>query len=220
MEINARVVQELRAKTGAGMMDCKKALSESNGDLDKAVEVLRKKGLAAASKKAGRIASEGLVDSYIHAGGKIGVLVEINAETDFVARNEDFRRFVHDVAMHVAAANPTYVSRDEVPAEVVAKEKEILAAQMGDEVKNKPANVLEKIVEGRLNKKFYQEACLLDQPFVKEPEKTVEQILNELIAKIGEKVSIRRFSRFQLGEGLAKRSQDFAEEVRKTAQGN
>ncbi len=220
MEINAKTVQELRTKTGAGMMDCKKALAESQGDMEKAVEYLRKKGLAAASKKAGRVASEGLVGSYIHAGGKIGVLVEVNAETDFVARNDEFRRFVHDVAMHVAASSPTYVSRDEVPAAVIAKEKEILSAQVAEESKNKPANVIEKIVEGRLNKKFFQEACLLEQPFVKEPDKTVEQMLNELVAKIGEKISIRRFVRFQLGEGLEKRSEDFAAEVRKATASN
>ncbi len=194
-------------------MDCKKALAEGDGDVDKAIEYLRKKGLSAAAKKAGRIASEGIVDSYIHSGGKIGVLVEVNSETDFVARNADFKQFVHDVAMHIAATGPTYVSRDEVPADVVAKEKEILSAQIAEE--GKPEHVVEKIVEGRLNKKFFQEICLLEQPFVKEAEKTIEQVLNELVAKIGEKISIRRFARFQLGEGLEKRSEDFAAEVAK-----
>ncbi|OGQ84599.1 MAG: translation elongation factor Ts [Deltaproteobacteria bacterium RIFOXYA12_FULL_58_15] len=213
MQVSARQVQELRSKTGAGIMDCKKALAEGDGDVDKAIEYLRKKGLSAAAKKAGRIASEGIVDSYIHSGGKIGVLVEVNSETDFVARNADFKQFVHDVAMHIAATGPTYVSRDEVPADVVAKEKEILSAQIAEE--GKPEHVVEKIVEGRLNKKFFQEICLLEQPFVKEAEKTIEQVLNELVAKIGEKISIRRFARFQLGEGLEKRSEDFAAEVAK-----
>jgi elongation factor Ts len=220
MQVDARQVQELRAKTGAGIMDCKRALSEGNGDLEKAIEWLRKKGLSAAARKSARIASEGLVEAYIHPGGRIGVLLEVNAETDFVARNEEFKLFVHDIAMHVAAANPTYVTRADVPADVLAKEKEILAAQVVEEAKNKPANVIEKIVEGRLNKKFYQETCLLDQPFVKEPEKSVEIVLNELVAKIGEKIAIRRFARFQLGEGMEKRSQDFAAEVAKATQGN
>ena len=216
MEVNARQVQELRSKTGAGIMDCKKALAEEQGDFEKAIEYLRKKGLSAASKKAGRVASEGLVGSYIHAGGKIGVMVEINCETDFVGRNEDFQRFVKDVAMHIAAANPQFVSRDEVPAATVSKEREILAAQAAE--KGKPANVVEKMVEGGVNK-FYKETCLLEQPFVKEPEKTVEQILNELVAKIGEKIVVRRFARFQLGEGLEKKSEDFAAEVAKAAAG-
>jgi elongation factor Ts len=215
MEISAKLVAELRAKTGAGMMECKKAMSECAGDMDKAIDFLRKKGLAAASKKAGRIATEGSVSSYIHAGGKIGVLLEVNTETDFVARNEEFQRFVKDIAMHIAAANPAYVSRDEVPAEIVAKEKEILLAQMGEEIKGKPENMLEKIIEGRLNKKFFMETCLLEQPFVKEPEKSVEQILNELVAKIGEKIVVRRFVRYALGEGLQKKSEDFASEVAK-----
>ena len=219
MEVNARQVQELRAKTGAGIMDCKKALAEEKGDLEKAIEYLRKKGLSAAAKKAGRIASEGTVGSYIHAGGKIGVLVEINCETDFVGRNEDFQRFVKDVAMHIAAASPRYVTREEVPPAVVEKEKEILTAQIAEEGKGKPANVVEKIVEGRLGK-FFKEVCLLEQPFVREPEKSVEQILNELVAKIGEKIVVRRFVRFQLGEGLEKRSEDFAAEVAKAASGS
>ena len=217
MAVSAKQVQELRAKTGAGIMDCKKALNEAGGNLDGALEALRKSGLAASAKKAGRIASEGLVGSYIHGGGKIGVLVEINCETDFVGRNEDFQGFVRDVAMHVAAANPQYLNRDEVPADIVAKEKEILAAQIADE--GKPANVVEKIVEGRINK-FFKEICLMDQPFIKEPKQSVAEIQNELVGKIGEKISIRRYVRFELGAGLEKRSEDFAAEVAKTAAGN
>ncbi len=217
MAISAKQVQELRAKTGAGIMDCKKALNEAGGNLDGALEALRKSGLAASAKKAGRIASEGLVGSYIHGGGKIGVLVEINCETDFVGRNEDFQGFVRDVAMHVAAANPQYLNREEVPADIVAKEKEILAAQIADE--GKPANVVEKIVEGRINK-FFKEICLMDQPFIKEPKQSVAEIQNELVGKIGEKISIRRYVRFELGAGLEKRSEDFAAEVAKTAAGN
>ena len=216
MEVNARQVQELRAKTGAGIMDCKRALAEESGNLEKAIEFLRKKGLSAASKKAGRTASEGAVGSYIHAGGKIGVMVEVNCETDFVGRNEDFQRFVRDVAMHIAAASPRWVHRDEVPADVVAKEKEILTAQVVEE--GKPAAMAEKIVEGRLGK-FYKEVCLLEQPYVRESDKSVEQVLNELVAKIGEKIEIRRFVRFQLGEGIEKRSEDFAAEVAKAAAG-
>jgi elongation factor Ts len=218
MEVNARQVQELRQRTGAGIMDCKKALGEEKGDFDKAVEYLRKKGLAASAKKAGRIASEGTVGSYIHAGGKIGVLVEVNCETDFVGKNVDFQTFVKDIAMHVAASSPRYVAREEVPAEVVAKEKEILAAQAAEQGK-KPPQVIEKIVEGRLNK-FFEECCLLEQPFVREPDKKVQDILNELVAKIGEKIVVRRFTRFQLGEGLQKRNEDFASEVAKAVQGN
>ncbi|MAM67237.1 MAG: translation elongation factor Ts [Rhodospirillaceae bacterium] len=217
MAVSAKQVQELRAKTGAGIMDCKKALNEAGGNLDGALEALRKSGLAASAKKAGRIASEGLVGSYIHGGGKIGVLVEINCETDFVGRNEDFQGFVRDVAMHVAAANPQYLNREEVPADIVAKEKEILAAQIADE--GKPANVVEKIVEGRINK-FFKEICLMDQPFIKEPKQSVAEIQNELVGKIGEKISIRRYVRFELGAGLEKRSEDFAAEVAKTAAGN
>ncbi len=217
MAVSAKQVQELRAKTGAGIMDCKKALNEAGGNIDGALEALRKSGLAASAKKAGRIASEGLVGSYIHGGGKIGVLVEINCETDFVGRNEDFQGFVRDVAMHVAAANPQYLNREEVPAEIVAKEKEILAAQIADE--GKPENVVEKIVEGRINK-FFKEICLMDQPFIKEPKQSVAEIQNELVGKIGEKISIRRYVRFELGAGLEKRSEDFAAEVAKTAAGN
>ncbi len=216
MEINARQVQELRVETGAGMMDCKKALSETKGDFEKAVEYLRKKGLSASANKAGRTAAEGTVHSYIHGGGKIGVLLEVNCETDFVARNPDFQQFAKDVAMHIAASAPRYVGREEVPADVVAKEKEILKAQVMEQ--GKPENIAEKIVTGRIDK-FFKEICLLEQPFVKDTDKSVEQLLNEMVAKIGEKIVVRRFMRYQLGEGLKKRSEDFAAEVAKAAGG-
>ena len=216
MEVNARQVQELRQKTGAGIMDCKKALAEEKGDFDKAVEYLRKKGLAASAKKAGRIATEGAVGSYIHAGGKIGVLVEVNCETDFVGKNVEFQNFIKDIAMHIAASSPRYVTREEVPADVLEKEKEILAAQAAEQGK-KPPEVMVKIVEGRINK-FFEEACLMEQPFVRDTNKKVMDVLNELVAKIGEKIVIRRFVRFQLGEGLQKRSEDFAAEVQKATQ--
>ena len=216
MSVTAAQVKELRVKTGAGMMDCKKALTETGGDFEKAVEQLRKAGLAATNKKAGRIATEGLVGSYIHGNGKIGVMVEINCETDFVARNEDFQQFVKDVAMHVAAMNPQFLDRDSVPADTVTKEKEILAAQIADE--GKPANIVEKIVEGRIGK-FFAENCLMEQVFVKDTgdKKTLEAIQTDLIAKIGEKISVRRFVRFELGEGMEKKNEDFAAEVAKTA---
>jgi elongation factor Ts len=206
MEISATQVRDLREKTGAGMMDCKKALTETSGDFEKAVEYLRKKGIASAAKKAGRATKEGAVTSYIHGEGKVGVLLEVNCETDFVARTEQFRAFVKDVAMHVAAANPAYVRPEEVPADVLAKEKEIAVAQM--QASGKPAAVLEKIAEGKV-KKFYEDTCLLQQAFVKDPGKTIEQLLKETIAALGENISIRRFSRFQLGEGL----KDAAEET-------
>ena len=216
MTVSAREVQQLRAQTGAGIMDCKRALAESSGNLDKAIEYLRKKGLSAASKKAERVASEGAVGSYIHAGGKIGVLVEVNCETDFVARNEDFRAFVKDIGMHIAAANPQYVRREEVPEAAVAREREILVAQVQEE--GKPEHVAQKVVEGRLGK-YFKEICLLEQPFVREPEHSVEEMLNGLVAKIGEKIAIRRFVRYQLGEGIEKKSADFAAEVAKAASG-
>jgi elongation factor Ts len=199
MEISAGLVKDLREKTGAGMMDCKKALAEASGDFEKAIEYLRKKGIASASKKAGRTAKEGVVSSYIHGEGRVGVLLEINCETDFVARTEQFRTLVKDVAMHIAAANPTYVRPADVPAEVVAKEKEIAIAQM--QASGKPAAVLEKIAEGKINK-FYEDSCLLNQVFVKDPNKTIDQLQKEAIAALGENISIRRFARFQLGEGL------------------
>ncbi len=199
MEISANQVRELREKTGAGMMDCKKALTETSGDFEKAIEYLRKKGIASAAKKAGRATKEGAVFSYIHGEGKVGVLLEINCETDFVARTEQFKALLKDVSMHIAAANPAYVRADEVPAEIVAKEKEIALAQMA--AQNKPQAVMEKIAEGKI-KKYYEDACLLNQPFVKDPGKTVEQLLKESIATLGENISIRRFSRFVLGEGM------------------
>ncbi len=214
MQITAKIVSELRKSTGAGMMDCKNALKEVDGDMEKAVEFLRKKGLSAASKKAGRIATEGLVESYIHSNGRIGVLLEVNAETDFVARNDDFKAFARDISMHIAASKPTYVGRDEVPADVVAKEKDFLASQAREE--GKPEKIIEKMIVGRLDK-FYKDICLLEQPFVKDTDKTVEQMLNELVAHIGEKIVIRRFARYELGEGLEKRNEDFAAEVAKTA---
>lgn len=197
--ITAGMVKELREKTGAGMMDCKKALEETGGDLEKAVEYLRLKGLAAAARKAGRVARDGIVDAYVHPGGRIGVLVEVNCETDFVARNEEFRSFVHDVAMQVAAANPSYVRREDVPAEVVAREKEILKGQALQE--GKPEHIAERIVQGRLEK-FFNQSCLLEQPFIKDPDITVMELMNRLMARIGEKIEVRRFVRYEMGEGL------------------
>ncbi|OFZ56666.1 MAG: elongation factor Ts [Bdellovibrionales bacterium RIFOXYC1_FULL_54_43] len=197
MEISASQVKELREKTGAGMMDCKKALAESSGDFEKAIDYLRKKGIAAAAKKAGRATKEGAVFSYIHGEGKVGVMVEVNCETDFVARTEQFRQFVKDVSMHIAAANPQWVRQEDVPAEVVQKEKEIAIAQMQNS--GKPAAVLEKIAEGKL-KKFYEDTCLLNQAFVKDPNKSIDQLLKETIATLGENIAIRRFARFVLGE--------------------
>lgn len=208
--ISASRVKELREMTGAGMMDCKRALQETNGDIEKAVELLREKGLSAAAKKAGRIAAEGIVESYIHMGGKIGVLVEVNCETDFVAKTAEFKSFVRDIAMHIAASNPQYLSKEEVPEDVIAKEKEILRVQAINE--GKPEKIADKIVEGRI-KKYYTEVCLLEQPFVKDTDKKVQDIVNEQIATIGEKISIRRFVRYQMGEGLEKRKDNFAEEV-------
>jgi elongation factor Ts len=210
--ISAEMVKQLRERTGAGMMDCKKALTETNGDIDKSIEFLREKGLASAAKKAGRIAAEGLVEAYIHGDGRIGVLVEVNIETDFAAKNEDFKSFVKDVAMQIAATKPEYVRREEVPAEVVEKEKEILTAQALNE--GKPANVVEKMIAGRIEK-FYKEICLMEQPYIKDSDKTVQQLLTEKIATIGENINIRRFVRFERGEGLAKKEENFAEEVMK-----
>ena len=213
-EISAKMVQELREKTGAGMMDCKKALAEAGGDFGKAEEVLRKKGLAAAAKKSARAATEGAVASYIHMGGKIGVLVEVNCETDFVARTDGFQALVKDLAMHVAAAAPQWVRREEVPAEVVAKEVEIAKAQMKDQ--KKPEAILEKIAKGKLEK-FYETNCLLEQAFVKDDKKKIQDVLTEAVAKIGENIQVRRFARFVLGEGLEKKQENLAEEVAKTA---
>jgi translation elongation factor Ts len=210
MAVNASAVKELRERTGAGMLDCKKALEEAGGDIDKAIAVLREKGLAAAANKAGRIATEGVVESYIHAGGRIGVIVEVNCETDFVAKTDQFREFARDIAMQIAAANPKFVRRDEVPAEELEKEKEILKAQALNE--GKPAHIVEKMVEGRMSK-YYEEYCLMEQSFIKDPDKTIDQLLNEKISKIGENISIRRFVRYELGEGLEKKTDNFVEEV-------
>ncbi len=209
-EISASMVKELRERTGAGMMDCKKALGEVNGDMEKAIEFLREKGLAAAAKKAGRIAAEGIVESYIHGGGRIGVLVEINCETDFVAKNEDFRGLARDIAMQIAAAKPEYVRREEVPSEAIEKEREILRAQAINE--GKPEKIVDKMVEGRIEK-YFKEVCLLEQPFIKDSDKNVQHVINEVISKIGEKIDVRRFSRYEMGEGLQKRQDDFAAEV-------
>ena len=213
-DITANAVKSLREKTGAGMMECKKALVEAEGNEEQAIEVLRKHGLASARKKEGRIAAEGAVGSYIHMGGKVGVLVEVNCETDFVARGEEFQQLVKDIAMHIAAAEPRYVSKEEVPAEAINKEREIAGAAARNEPKNanKPDQVIDKIVEGRINK-FYEEAVLLDQPFVKDPAKTVGELVTEKVAKTGERITIRRFSRYKMGEGLQKRGEDFGGEV-------
>ena len=210
--MDAKLVKELRAKSGAGMMDCKKALVETDGNIEEAMVLLREKGLAATNKKSGRIAAEGIVESYIHMGGKIGVLVEVNCETDFVAKNEGFKSFVKDVAMHIAASNPLYVTKEEVPAEEIEKEKEILRVQALNE--GKPEKIIEKMVEGRISK-FYKEICLLEQPFVKNQDMTIEDLVKEQIMTIGENVKIRRFARFQMGEGLEKKEENFAEEVAK-----
>ncbi|MGB9178803.1 MAG: translation elongation factor Ts [Pyrinomonadaceae bacterium] len=220
-EITAGAVKSLREKTGAGMMECKNALTEAGGNEDQAIEILRKRGLASAKKKEGRIAAEGAVGSYIHMGGKVGVLVEINCETDFVARTEEFQQLIKDIAMHVAAAEPRYVSREEVPADALDKEREIARAQAKNDPKlaDKPDQVIDKIVEGRLNK-FYEEAVLLDQPFVKDPAKTVGELIQEKTAKTGERVSVRRFTRYKMGEGIAKRGDDFGGEVAALAGGN
>lgn len=209
-QITASMVKELRESTGCGMMDCKKALQETGGDMEKAKEYLREKGLAAAAKKAGRITAEGLVDSYIHGNGRIGVLVEVNCETDFVAKTDEFKQFVRDIAMQVAASKPEYVSREEVPDEVIEKEKRILTAQAKNE--GKPEKIIEKMVQGRLEK-YFKEICLLEQPFIKNPDISVKQLLTEKIAKIGENITIRRFVRFELGEGIEKKKDNFAEEV-------
>jgi elongation factor Ts len=215
-EINAANIKALREKTGAGMMECKKALTEAAGNEDRAIEILRERGLASAKKKEGRVAAEGVVGSYIHMGGKVGVLVEVNCETDFVARGDEFQQLVKDIAMHIAAAEPRYVSRDEVNADVLDKERDIARAQAKNDPKNanKPDQVIDKIVEGRLNK-FYEEFVLLDQPFIKDPAQTVGELVTEKIAKSGEKVTVRRFARYKMGEGLSKREDDFQDEVAK-----
>ena len=213
-DITATAVKQLREKTGAGMMECKNALVEAGGVEEKAIDILRERGLASAKKREGRIAAEGIVGSYIHMGGKVGVLVELNCETDFVARGEEFQQLVKDIAMHVAAAEPKYVSREEVPAAVLEKEREIARSQAMNEPKNanKPEQVIEKIVDGRMNK-FYEETVLVDQPFVKAPEKTVGELVTEKVAKTGERIAIRRFTRYKMGEGLERRVDDFGSEV-------
>lgn len=217
-EISAAAVKALREKTGAGMMECKKALIEASGNEERANEILRERGLASAKKKEGRVAAEGVVGSYIHMGGKVGVLVEVNCETDFVARGDEFQQLVKDIAMHIAAAEPRYVTRDEVTTDVLDKEREIARAQAKNDPKNtnKPDQVIDKIVEGRLNK-FYEEFVLLDQPFIKEPSQTVGELVTEKVAKTGEKITIRRFARYKMGEGLSKRGDDFQDEVAKLA---
>ncbi|NLI93274.1 MAG: translation elongation factor Ts [Peptococcaceae bacterium] len=211
-DISAALVKELRERTGAGMMDCKKALTECNGDMDKAIDYLREKGLAAAAKKEGRIAAEGLVESYIHGGGRIGVLVEVNCETDFVARGDEFKQFTRDIAMQIAAAKPLYVTKEDVPADVLEHEKQILRAQALNE--GKPEKIVDKMVEGRVEK-FYKEVCLLEQPFIKDPDIVIKDLVMQKIAKIGEKIAIRRFARYELGEGIEKRQDNFADEVMK-----
>ncbi|WP_308639274.1 translation elongation factor Ts [Paenibacillus silvisoli] len=210
MAVSASAVKELRERTGAGMLDCKKALDETNGDIAKAIDLLREKGLSAAANKAGRVATEGTVESYIHAGGRIGVLVEINCETDFVGKTEQFREFARDIAMQIAAANPKFVSRDEVSQDELDKEREILKAQALNE--GKPEKIVEKMVEGRISK-YYEEYCLLEQAFIKDPDKTIHTLLKEKISTIGENISIRRFARFELGEGLEKKEDNFVQEV-------
>ncbi len=195
VQITAKQVGELREQTGAGLMDCKKALVEANGDLEQAVTILRKKGIASASKKAGRATSEGLIESYIHLGGKVGVLVEVNCETDFVAKTDDFKAFVKDICLHVAAASPVCVSREDVPESLIEKEREIAAAQ----AEGKPPAAVQKIIEGKLNK-YYSTACLLEQPFVKNPDQTVQEVLTEQISKLGENMQVNRFVRYQIGE--------------------
>ncbi|MBK7078669.1 MAG: translation elongation factor Ts [Myxococcales bacterium] len=213
-EVTATMIKDLRERTGAGMADCKKALVECDGDMEKSIDFLRAKGLAKAAKKAGREATEGAVVSYIHGGGRIGVLVEINCETDFVARNEDFVGFTKDVAMQIAAMGPQFVRREEVAEDVIARERAVLVAKAVES--GKPEAIAQKMVEGQLSK-WLKDICLLDQPFVKNPDKTIEQLQQELIAKIGENIKVRRFARFELGEGLEKKKDDFATEVAKAA---
>ncbi len=215
MEITAGMVKELRETTSAGMMDCKKALQETNGNMEEAVKLLREKGLAKAAKKAGRVASEGAVISYIHGGGRIGVLVEINTETDFVGKLDEFKEFGRDIAMQIAASSPLFVRKEEVTADVIEAEKEIIRAQALNE--GKPVAIIEKMVEGRISK-YYKEVCLMDQAFIKNPDITIEQLLQEKIARIGENISIRRFSRYEVGEGIEKEETNFAEEVAKQLQ--
>ncbi len=212
MAITTDMIKTLREKTGSGMMDCKKALTETNGDMEKAVAWLREKGIASADKKASRVAAEGIVDAYIHAEGRIGVLIEVNIETDFAAKNEEFRRMVRDLGMQVAAMNPRWVSKEEVPAEELEKEKTIIRNKALNE--GKPEKILDRIVEGSLNK-FFEENCLLEMAYVKDDSKKISQLVKEMIAKIGENITVRRFVRFELGEGIQKKEENFADEVMK-----
>jgi elongation factor Ts len=210
VEITAGLVKDLRERTGVGMMDCKNALVACSGDIEKAIDELRTKGFAKAAKKAGRVASEGIVLSYIHGKGRIGVLVEVNCETDFVGKTDEFRQLAYDIAMQIAASNPDYLNREDVPATDLDHEREVLKAQALEE--GKPEKVIEKMVEGRIDK-FYKEHCLLEQPFIKDPDKTVQQLIHESVAKMGENISVRRFSRYEVGEGIEKVQGDFAAEV-------
>lgn len=213
--ITAEMVKNLRERTGVGMMDCKKALVETQGDMDKAIAFLREKGLAAAAKKSGRVAAEGIVEAYIHGEGRIGVLLEVNIETDFAAKNDEFRQFAKDVAMQIAAAKPQFIKREDVPQEAIEKEKEILRLQALNE--GKPEKIIDKMVEGRIEK-FYKEVCLLEQSYIKNPDVSIMQLMTEKIATIGENISIRRFARFERGEGIEKKEDNFAEEVMKQIQ--
>jgi elongation factor Ts len=212
MNISPAMVKELREKTGSGMMDCKNALVQSEGDMEKALDFLREKGLAAAAKRAGRIASEGMVDSYIHGGGRIGVLVEINTETDFAAKNEEFKIFVKDVAMQIAANKPEFVKREEISQDIIDREKKIIRAQAIEE--GKPEKIIDKMIDGRIEK-YFADVCLMEQPWIKDTDKTIGQLLTEKIVKIGENITIRRFVRFEKGEGIEKKQENFAEEVMK-----
>lgn len=211
MEITASMVKQLREKTGVGMMDCRNALKECDGNIEKAIDYLREKGLSKVAKKSSRIAAEGIVESYIH-GGRIGVLVEVNTETDFAAKNEAFKAFVKDLAMQIAASNPLYVTKEDVPAEVINHEREVLTQQAVNE--GKPENIAHKMVDGRIEK-YYKEVCLMDQPFIKDQDKSVQDLLNDLITQIGENIKVRRFTRYEVGEGLEKREENFADEVAK-----
>lgn len=212
MTVTIEMIKELREKTGSGMMDCKKALSEANGDMEKAVAWLREKGIASAEKKSTRIAAEGIVDAYIHAGGRVGVMIEVNIETDFAAKNEDFRRMVRDLGMQVAAMNPRWVAKDDVPADELEKERQIVRNQALNE--GKPEKIVDKIVEGRLAK-FYEDNCLLEQAYVKDDSKKISTVVKEMIAVIGENITVRRFTRYEMGEGLQKKEENFADEVMK-----
>lgn len=216
-DISVAQIKELRARTSAGMMDCKKALQESEGDIEKAIDWLRKKGIANADKKAGRIATEGIIDSYIHNGSRVGVLIEVNIETDFAARNEDFKEMVHNICLQICSMNPHWVSREEVPADVIERESAI--AREKAKAEGKPDKILDKIVEGRLNK-FYEENCLFEQEYFLDETKNIETLVKEMIAKIGENIQIRRFTRYELGEGLQKKDDDFAAEVEKQLKHN